>query len=53
MSLLAYLKAQLQFKLSEWQVLDPATKQWYKDAARQEMTVLGIAINEDAAVSGR
>lgn len=34
---LTYLKKQLGFTLGEWQKLDDVTKEWYRQAARQEM----------------
>ncbi len=41
---LLYLKDVLQFRLSEWQALSQEDKNWYSNAAKQEMTALGIEI---------
>jgi hypothetical protein len=40
---LVYLKEELQFQLGEWKGLSDADKDWYKQAAREELDFLGIA----------
>ncbi len=42
MSSLIYLKKELQFKVSEWTALDQATKDWYIQAAKDEIKLLGL-----------
>lgn len=39
---LAYLKKELGFTVGEWQKLPDEYKDWYREAARVEMEVLGI-----------
>lgn len=39
---LAYLKKELGFTVAEWQKLSDTDKEWYREAARVEMEVLGI-----------
>ena len=44
MSVLAYLKRELAFGLSEWTKLSDADKDDLKRWAREEMEVLGVAV---------
>lgn len=37
---LSYLKKQLGFTLGEWGKLDDATKNWYRNAAIEEMKTI-------------
>ena len=39
---LAYLKRELNFNLGEWKALTEAEKQWYKQAAEDEMREIGL-----------
>jgi hypothetical protein len=41
---LVYLKDQLQFSLGEWQSLSKEDQEWYRQAAAEEMRVLGIEV---------
>ncbi len=42
---LVYLKEELDTGkfYAEWKLLDTATKDWYRQAAKDEMDILGIA----------
>jgi hypothetical protein len=44
MSVLKYLKTELDFRAVEWQNLSEDDKNWYRQAAREEMEVLGIEV---------
>lgn len=42
---LVYTKEQLGFPVEQWKELDDETKQWYKNAAKEEMELLRIPCN--------
>lgn len=44
MSALIYLKRELEFPLMEWKELSVKDKDWYKEAAREEMQLKGILV---------
>uniref|UniRef100_A0A6M3KX65 Uncharacterized protein n=1 Tax=viral metagenome TaxID=1070528 RepID=A0A6M3KX65_9ZZZZ len=44
MSALIYLKRELEFPLTEWKALSAEDKEWYKEAAREEMQLKGILV---------
>lgn len=46
---LAYLKQELGFTLGEWQKLDAETQAWYRNAAIEEMNVLGVEVSVGAS----